>query len=44
VKREKGESEAGGCEVRNREKEVGSKVAGVCGSVKVKFRQAFRRR
>jgi len=43
-KRERGKVRSGGCEVRNREREGGSKVVGVSGSVKARFRQTFRRR
>jgi len=43
-KRERGKVRLGGCGVRNRERDGGSKVAGVSGSVKARFRQAFRHR
>jgi len=43
-KRERGKVRLRGCEVRNPEREGGSKVAGVSSSVKARFRQAFRLR
>jgi len=44
VKREKGESEVGGLQSEKVKREKGeSEPVGVCGSVKVRFQQPFRR-